>query len=40
MVEKLLERGYNVNVFDIKKTFDHDKVHFFIGNLCNKEVSI
>ena len=38
LVEHLLERGYNVNVFDIKKTFDNDKVHFFTGDLCKKEV--
>lgn len=38
LVEHLLERGYNVNVFDIKKTFDNEKVHFFTGDLCEKEV--
>ena len=38
LVEHLLERGYTVNVFDIKKTFDNEKVHFFTGDLCEKEV--
>ncbi|XP_064405536.1 sterol-4-alpha-carboxylate 3-dehydrogenase, decarboxylating-like [Halichondria panicea] len=37
MVETLLDRGYHVNVFDIRKTFDSDQVTFFIGDLCNKE---
>ena len=39
MVETLLDRGYHVNVFDIRKTFDSDQVTFFIGDLCNKEVA-
>ena len=38
MVEQLLERGYQVNVFDIRKTFDDDRAQFFIGDLCKKEV--
>ena len=38
LVEQLLHRGYTVNVFDIRKTFENEKVHFFTGNLCNKEV--
>ena len=38
-MEHLLERGYSVNVFDIKKSFENEKVHFFTGDLCNKEVS-
>lgn len=38
MVEKLLDKGYSVNVFDIQKRFDHDRVQFFLGDLCNKEV--
>lgn len=37
MVEKLLDKGYSVNVFDIQKRFDHDRVQFFLGDLCNKE---
>ncbi|XP_060612252.2 sterol-4-alpha-carboxylate 3-dehydrogenase, decarboxylating [Anolis sagrei] len=37
MVERLLEKGYAVNVFDIRKGFDHDKVQFFLGDLCRKE---
>ena len=38
IVDKLLEKGYQVNVFDIRKTFEDARVHFFIGDLCNKEV--
>nr|XP_033802609.1 sterol-4-alpha-carboxylate 3-dehydrogenase, decarboxylating [Geotrypetes seraphini]XP_033802611.1 sterol-4-alpha-carboxylate 3-dehydrogenase, decarboxylating [Geotrypetes seraphini]XP_033802612.1 sterol-4-alpha-carboxylate 3-dehydrogenase, decarboxylating [Geotrypetes seraphini]XP_033802613.1 sterol-4-alpha-carboxylate 3-dehydrogenase, decarboxylating [Geotrypetes seraphini] len=37
MVERLLEKGYTVNVFDIQKGFENEKVNFFIGDLCNKE---
>lgn len=38
MVEQLLEKGYTVNVFDIQKRFDNDRVQFFRGDLCDKEV--
>ena len=38
MVEKLLERGYRVNVFDIRETFTDKRVKFFIGDLCKQEV--
>lgn len=37
-MEDLLERGYQVNVFDIRKTFEDDRVEFFIGDLCKKGV--
>lgn len=37
MVEHLLEKGYLVNVFDIRKGFENSKVQFFLGDLCNKE---
>uniref|UniRef100_H2ZX98 Sterol-4-alpha-carboxylate 3-dehydrogenase, decarboxylating n=1 Tax=Latimeria chalumnae TaxID=7897 RepID=H2ZX98_LATCH len=37
MVESLLEKGYAVNVFDVRKGFENDKVHFFLGDLCNKQ---
>ncbi|XP_062496382.1 sterol-4-alpha-carboxylate 3-dehydrogenase, decarboxylating isoform X2 [Pezoporus occidentalis] len=37
MVEQLLEKGYAVNVFDIQKRFDNDRVRFFLGDLCDKE---
>ncbi|XP_061212679.1 sterol-4-alpha-carboxylate 3-dehydrogenase, decarboxylating isoform X2 [Neopsephotus bourkii] len=37
MVEQLLEKGYAVNVFDIQKRFDNDRVQFFLGDLCDKE---
>lgn len=36
LVEALLNKGYIVNVFDIKQTFDDDRVTYFTGNLCNK----
>ena len=39
LVEGLQERGYKVNVFDIKTTFQDEQVKFFVGNLCSKEVS-
>ena len=38
IVEKLLEKGYQVNVFDIRKSFEDDRVTFFIGDLCKTEV--
>ena len=38
-METLLDRGYKVNVFDVKKTFQDARARFFIGDLCNKEVS-
>lgn len=38
MVEKLLDKGYSVNVFDIEKRFENDRVQFFLGDLCDKEV--
>ena len=37
-MEALLERGYRVNVFDIRETFNDDRVTFFVGDLCTKEV--
>ena len=40
LVEKLVERGYQVNVFDIRKSFEDDRVNFFVGDLCNKKVSM
>ena len=40
MVEQLLDKGYQVNVFDIRKSFEDDRVRFFIGDLCKKEVAV
>ncbi|MBN3273167.1 NSDHL protein, partial [Polyodon spathula] len=37
LVEKLLEKGYAVNVFDIRQGFHNDRVTFFLGDLCCKE---
>ncbi|XP_022098941.1 sterol-4-alpha-carboxylate 3-dehydrogenase, decarboxylating-like isoform X2 [Acanthaster planci] len=37
LVESLQERGYSVNVFDIKSTFEDKRVNFFVGDLCSKE---
>ena len=38
LTEGLLERGYQVNVFDLRTTFRNDQVQFFTGDLCRKEV--
>ena len=40
LTEGLLERGYQVNVFDLKTTFENDQVRFFTGDLCQKEVTV
>ncbi|XP_013930341.1 PREDICTED: sterol-4-alpha-carboxylate 3-dehydrogenase, decarboxylating [Thamnophis sirtalis] len=37
LVEQLVEKGYSVNVFDIRKGFDNSQVQFYLGNLCKKE---
>lgn len=37
MVERLLEKGYSVNVFDIRKGFENERVQFFLGDLCSKQ---
>lgn len=39
MVEQLLARGYSVNVFDVRQSFDNAQVQFFLGDLCNRQVS-
>lgn len=39
MVETLLSRGgYRVKVFDIKVTYSDERIEFFTGDLCRKEV--
>ena len=38
LVEGLLAKGYQVQVFDLRKTFEDDRVKFFTGDLCKKEV--
>ena len=38
LCEHLLQRGYSVRAFDIRKTFDNDKITFFVGDLCNEKV--
>ncbi|XP_071507221.1 sterol-4-alpha-carboxylate 3-dehydrogenase, decarboxylating-like [Diadema antillarum] len=35
IVEALLARGHEVSAFDIRKTFENDKVRIFIGDLCS-----
>eukprot|EP00057_Strongylocentrotus_purpuratus_P013970 XP_011668444.1 PREDICTED: sterol-4-alpha-carboxylate 3-dehydrogenase, decarboxylating [Strongylocentrotus purpuratus] len=35
IVEALLAKGHTVNAFDIRKTFENEKVKFFIGDLCS-----
>ena len=37
-MEQLVSRGYQVNVFDIRQSFDISDVKFFIGDLCKMEV--
>ncbi|XP_075043288.1 sterol-4-alpha-carboxylate 3-dehydrogenase, decarboxylating [Mixophyes fleayi] len=37
MVERLLDKGYSVNVFDMRQGFENERVHFFIGDLCSKK---
>ncbi|XP_005095330.1 sterol-4-alpha-carboxylate 3-dehydrogenase, decarboxylating [Aplysia californica] len=37
LCEGLLERGWTVNVFDIRSTFEDSRIKFFIGDLCKKE---
>lgn len=39
MVEQLLARGYAVNVFDMRQGFDNPQVKFFVGDLCNQQVT-
>ena len=39
IVDKLLEEKYKVQVFDIRITFDDERVKFFVGDLCKEEVS-
>ena len=38
IVEELLARGHSVCVFDLRTTFQNDRVTFFTGDLCNKKV--
>ena len=38
LVEGLLTWGYQVQVFDLRQTFQDDRVTFFTGDLCSKEV--
>ncbi|ESO89403.1 hypothetical protein LOTGIDRAFT_125131, partial [Lottia gigantea] len=37
LLEKLLERGYEVQAFDVRKSFDDDRIKVFVGDLCKKE---
>ncbi|XP_058505995.1 sterol-4-alpha-carboxylate 3-dehydrogenase, decarboxylating [Solea solea] len=37
LVEKLLERGYSVSVFDIHQSYELPGVTFHQGDLCNKQ---
>ena len=38
LVEQLLEQGYQVHVFDVRTSFEDDRVKFFVGCLTEKEV--
>lgn len=39
LVEKLLEKGYTVTVFDIRQSYELPGVAFHVGDLCDKQVS-
>lgn len=38
LVEKLLDRGYSVSVFDIRQSYELPGVAFHLGDLCDKQV--
>lgn len=40
LVEKLLERGYSVCVFDIRQSYELPGVTFHQGDLCDKQVRL
>ncbi|XP_068441188.1 sterol-4-alpha-carboxylate 3-dehydrogenase, decarboxylating isoform X2 [Clinocottus analis] len=37
LVEKLLDRGYSVSVFDIRQSYELPGVTFHLGDLCDKQ---
>ncbi|KAK5864978.1 hypothetical protein PBY51_016174 [Eleginops maclovinus] len=37
LVEKLLDRGYSVSVFDIRQSYELPGVAFHLGDLCDKQ---
>lgn len=37
-MEKLLDRGYSVSVFDIRQSYELPGVTFYQGDLCDKQV--
>lgn len=39
LVEKLVDRGYTVSVFDIRQSYELPGVTFHQGDLCDKQVS-
>lgn len=39
MVDTLLSNGYQVKVFDLRITYANNRVQFYTGNMCCKEVS-
>ncbi|MEQ2285218.1 hypothetical protein AMECASPLE_029589 [Ameca splendens] len=40
LVEKLLDRGYFVSVFDIRQSYELPDVTFHQGDLCDKQVKL
>jgi sterol-4alpha-carboxylate 3-dehydrogenase (decarboxylating) len=38
LVEKLLLAGHTVSVFDLRATFNDERLTFFTGDLCRKQV--
>ncbi|XP_072451104.1 sterol-4-alpha-carboxylate 3-dehydrogenase, decarboxylating isoform X2 [Chiloscyllium punctatum] len=37
LVKKLLEKGYTVNILDVRKPFENEGIQFFSADLCCKE---
>lgn len=40
LVEKLVDRGYSVSVFDIRQSYELPGVAFHQGDLCDKQVGL
>jgi len=38
IVEELLARGHSVCVFDLRTTFQDDRLTYYSGDLCSKQV--
>lgn len=40
IVDRLLTKGFDVSIFDMRVAETNPKVKIFIGNLCNTEVRL